>query len=86
MANYNAKKLVKRSLKIFIKQCVVDAITVGCYALIPFARKLTEISYYSWLILAVETAVAFLGVSIVINLLFYRKFVLGLPNIIKKRQ
>ena len=86
MAFYNAKNLVKRPMKIFAKQCIVDAITVGCYAIIPFARELSNVNYFSWLLLAVETAAAFMGVSIVINLIFYRKFLIGLPKIIKSRR
>lgn len=86
MAFYNAKNLVKRPIKIFAKQCVVDALTVGCYAIIPFARQLSDVNYFSWLILAAETAAAFMGVSIVINLIFYRKFLIGLPKIIKSRR
>lgn len=85
MAFYNAKHLVKRPMKIFAKQCLVDAITVVCYATIPFARELTKISYLNWLLLAIEVAVAFMAVSIVINLIFYRKYLLQLPRTILKR-
>lgn len=86
MAFYSAKNLVKRPIKIFAKQCVVDALTVCCYAIIPFARQLSDVNYFSWLILAAETAAAFMGVSLVINLIFYRKFLIGLPKIIKSRR
>ena len=86
MAFYNAKNLVKRPMKIFAKQCFVDAVTVGCYAIIPFTRELSNVNYFSWLILATETAVAFMGVSILINMLFYRKFSMGLPKMIKIRR
>ena len=86
MAFYNANNLVKRSMKIFAKQCLVDTITVICYAAIPFSRKLSNVNYISWLILAIETAVVFMSVSIVINLVFYKKHLLRLPKIIKNRQ
>jgi peptidoglycan biosynthesis protein MviN/MurJ (putative lipid II flippase) len=86
MAFYNTKNLVKRPIKIFAKQCVVDALTVCCYAIIPFVRQLSDVNYFSWLILAAETAAAFMGVSLVINLIFYRKFLIGLPKIIKSRR
>ena len=86
MAFYNAKNLVKRPMKIFAKQCVVDAITVGCYALIPLARELSNVSYLSWLILAVETATLFMAVSVLINLIFYRKYLSQFPKMIMKRK
>ena len=86
MAFYNAKNLVKRSFKVFAKQCIVDAITVGCFALIPIARKLTDASYWNWIILAIETAIAFLIVTALINFIFYRKYMLQLPKMILKRR
>lgn len=84
MAFYNARNLVKRPMKIFAKQCLVDAVTVGCYAVIPFARQLSDVNYFSWLILAVEMAAAFLGVSIAINFIFYREFLMGLPGRLRR--
>ena len=84
MAIYNAKILVKRPMRIFSKQCVVDTLTVGCYAIIPLARELSNVSYFSWLILAVETAILFMAVSIVINIIFYREYLLQLPKMIIK--
>ena len=85
MAYYNSRNLVKRSIRIFAKQCMVDALTVGCYALIPIARELTNVNYVSWVVLALEAAVAFLAVSLAINALFYRQYLLKLPRIILKR-
>ena len=86
MAFYNAKYLVKRPIGLFIKQCVVDAVTVGCYALIPFTRELSSINYYSWLILAIKTTVLFMCISFVVNVIFYRPFLSQLPKMIKKRR
>lgn len=86
MAFYNAKKLVKRPMKLFAKQCVVDAITVGLYALIPLAREWSSTSYFSWLILAVETVMLFMAVSVGMNLIFYREYLLQLPRMIIKRK
>jgi len=86
MAFYNAENLVKRPMKIFAKQCIVDAITVACYAVIPLARELSNVNYFSWLILAIETAAAFLCVSTIINMIFYREFLMELPKLIKSRR
>lgn len=86
MAFYNAKNLVKRPMKIFALQCFVDSITIGCYALFPLSRELSNISYFSWLILAIETALIFMALSVVINMIFYRKYLLQLPRMIMKRK
>ena len=76
MAVYNAKNLVKRPSKAFLKQWLVDALTVGCYTLIPFPRELLEISYINWIIMAVEVAIIFLFISIIINLIFFRDYLI----------
>ena len=86
MAFYSAKNLVKRRIKGFVKQCLVDVLTVVCYALIPFARELTDVSYFNWVILAVEMTVMFGVVSIIINLIFYRQYLMVLPKVILKRR
>lgn len=80
MAFYTAKNLVKRSMKVFVKQCCIDVLTMVCYWLLPFPRELTSITYSSWIILAIEIALAFIGVSVIINIIFYRKY---LSRIIK---
>lgn len=86
MAFYNARNLVKRPIKTFAKQFLVDAVTIGCYALIPLSKELIHVSYWNWIIMAVKTAAVFLAVSIVINLLFYRSFMLQLPQKILARR
>ncbi len=78
MAFYNARHLVRRPVKLFAKQFLVDAITVVCYVLIPFARVLENVSYLSWIVLAVEIAATFMAVSFAINFIFYRSFLLQL--------
>lgn len=86
MAFYNAKHLVKRSMKIFAKQCMVDALTVCCYTVIPLARQLTVVSYINWVFLAVETAVIFFVISMIINFVFYRRYLLQLPSVLLKKK
>lgn len=85
MGFYNARNLVKRPIKLFVKQFFVDAITVLCYALIPFARELPHVSYLNWIILATETATAFFAVSLVINGLFFRDSLRQLFRMITER-
>lgn len=84
MAIYNAKNLVKRSMKIFAKQSIVDAITLLCFAAIPLERKLMKVGYMTWIILAAKVAVVFLCITIVVNLIFYRNYLLGIPRMVKK--
>ena len=75
MAFYNARKLIVRSIRIFARQCLVDVITIICFTIIPLPRELRDVNYISWLLLALETAVLFLTVSVVVNSIFYRPFI-----------
>ncbi len=86
MAFYNAKNLVKRSTKIFAKQGLVDIITIFCYALIPLSRKLSDVSYVEWVALAIKTSIVFFIISILINLIFYRKYLLQLFRTVLRRK
>lgn len=86
MAVYNAKNLVKRSMKIFTKQCIVDAITLFCFAAIPFERELTKVGYMSWIMLAIMIAVVFLCITIMVNFLFYKNYLLAIPKMIKNKK
>ena len=86
MAFYNAQNLVKRSIKIFIKQLLIDSLIIGIYWLIPFTHQLNKISYISWLMLAFEEAVAFLLISVMVNTIFYRNYTIKLLNrLLRKR-
>lgn len=75
MAFYNAKNLVKRPFRIFMKQVIIDIVTVGIYTLIPFEHLLENVSYISWLMLAFKEAATFLIVSVIVNIIFYRQYV-----------
>ncbi|MDO5138443.1 MAG: hypothetical protein Q4D71_08305 [Oscillospiraceae bacterium] len=86
MAFYNANHLVKRSIKAFIKQAGVDAITVFIFAVIPVAKTLNRVNYFSWIRLAVEIALVFLLVSVCVNCIFYRNYLLRIPDLYKKRR
>ncbi len=83
MAYYSAKNLVKRSIKIFMKQVVIDTITVACFALIPLERELLSVGYIHWLLLAVKTGVAFAVISLIINFVFYKDYLLQIPQVFK---
>lgn len=84
MAFYNAKNLVKRQIKTFVKQFAVDALTVCVYWIIPFPRMLSNAGYASWLLLAVAVAVTFLAVTLAINLVFYKECLRALPRVLTR--
>ena len=81
MAFYNANHLVKRSISVFLKQGIVDLITVGLYFIVPFSKELVGISYFSWVILAFKTGIIYFVISGIINYVFYTSYILQLANI-----
>ncbi len=73
MAWYVSRNLIKWKLKNFIKQIVVDAITVAIAVLATHWIPFVNVSYLSWVILAFEVAAIFAIIVIIVNLIFYRE-------------
>ena len=78
MSLYTSKYLIKWPFKNFIKQIIVDAITVfigvGLSSFIP----LQPTSYISWLVCAIEVALVWIVTLLLINMILYRKELLKL--------
>ena len=72
-------------LRIFLKQCGVDAITVIIASLATFKIPMLSVSYVSWFLLAIEAFGIWLIISIVINTIFYRERVLSIFIRVKRR-
>ncbi len=85
MAFYNANNLVRRPITAFFRQAFVDALTVLIYFLLPIGRELSSVTYAGWVILAMKTAICFMLVSVFINILFYRNYLLELYRRLLRR-
>lgn len=85
MALYNSKNLIKWPIQNFIKQMLIDAITilVGYFA----TRHVTlgSVSYISWVIMAIKIAIIMLFVIVIINLIFYKNRLFDLAKKIRRR-
>ncbi len=85
MAMYNSKHILNWSLGKFIKQMVIDLISiVGCY-LAAMPIQLQSVSYKSWILMAIECTLICAVVFIIINVVFYRDKSARFANIIKTR-
>lgn len=84
MAYYNSKSIIKRPLGVFWKQVVIDIITfmVGLFA--TKVIQIKELSYFEWTIGAVENAILWGAIVIVINLVFYPRRIKELIKKVKK--
>ena len=72
MACYDSRNLIQWPLKYFIKQMIVDAISLGGIYITGNLFTMIKISYIAWILLAIEVAVLALVVVALINMFFYR--------------
>ncbi|MBE5808915.1 MAG: sugar isomerase [Clostridiales bacterium] len=85
MAWYNSGNLLKRPMKHFIKQILVDAGSFAAMYLASGLFTLRSASYLSWLVIAVECFILYFAIVFVINLVFYRKQLAALKDIALRR-
>ena len=85
MAWYDSKHLIKWPFKNFVKQLLVDIGTVALCAAASPIFSMRTVSYLGWFINAVEVAIIWLVLMIVINLIFYRDKALRLFNSVKMK-
>ena len=72
MAWYISKHLIKWPIKNFIKQLIVDAITIAVAYLATHWIHMSNITYLSWIVMAVEIVVVVSACIIVVNFIFYK--------------
>ena len=85
MAYYNSKNFIKWKFKYFAKQLVIDSVT---YVIGYFASgfiKLGDVSYISWIWMAIPVVAIWSAVVGMINIIFYRDKIMQLIKTVKKR-
>ena len=70
---YLRKNILKRSAKHFVTYILTDIATCILIVLLTRGFNLIELTYGSWIILAIKTGLVSVAVSFVANLLIYRK-------------
>ena len=89
MAIYDSKNIIYWPFKNFLKQIVVDIITIAIMSLTVFVSPikyyfmLTSISYVSWFFLAIKISIVSIVFICIVNLMFYKKYMIKLYNVIK---
>lgn len=83
MAWYDSQKLIQWPFANFLKQITVDIITVILCSIVSRVFTMMTISYFGWIINALEVAVVWLVIMVIINLIFYRDKVLKLVSNLK---
>lgn len=83
MAWYDSKNLIQWPFTNFLKQITVDIITVILCSIVSRVFTMVTVSYFGWIINAIEVTVVWLVIMVIINLIFYRDKVLKLVNNLK---
>lgn len=73
MAIYDSRNLIKWPIRNFVKQVVVDVVTVLVAAFLSSGFELAAVNYVQWVILAVKVGSVWLLVVCVMNTIFYRE-------------
>lgn len=86
MAYYNSKHLLKWPFTTFLKQILIDILTVFAVLFATSWIKLDAISYFAWFIMALKVAFVALAIVIIMAFVFYPKKTIGiLKHITHKR-
>lgn len=86
MAIYDSKNIIQWSFKNFVKQIVVDIITIVLMSSTMFVAPvkyyftLSSISDISWIVLAIKISIVSIIFICVVNLICYKKYMIKLYN------
>lgn len=83
MAWYDSKNLIQWPFANFLKQITVDIITVILCSIVSRVFTMVAVSYFGWMINAIEVAAVWLAIMVIINLIFYKDKVLKLVSNLK---
>ena len=76
---------MKRPLKVFIKQLMIDIISATIGVVATFWISLVSLNYLSWALMAVEIAGVWLLIIFLINYLVYKDKMIRLYNRMKAK-
>ena len=80
MAWYDSKNIIQWNFLNFIKQLAVDFLTVFIAGLLTNFIPACEISYLSWFVQAIEVFICWAAVTLIINMIFYKRKIFQLFN------
>lgn len=83
MAYYDSRNLLRWPFRNFIKQLLIDAVTIGVCGAITALIPMNGINYFSWILLATKVLAIWLVGMYLINFIFYRDKIQKLGNILK---
>ena len=85
MAWYNSKNFIQWPMKNFFKQIGVDAVSAVSIFIVSGYFTMTGVSYLEWVILAIKVTFSGIVVALLINYVFYKRFMLKITAKLMKR-
>ncbi|MBI6018876.1 polysaccharide biosynthesis C-terminal domain-containing protein [Clostridium perfringens] len=85
LARYISNNIIEYKFNSFIKNIVIDLLTVIIIFLVFSKVKLVSINYISCFYLAIKVFLGSITIAIVINFIFYKKYMFNIITILKKR-
>lgn len=83
MAIYNSRNLIMWPFRKFLKQIFVDVVSVLMIHYVAKCYVMDGVNYFAWIILAVKVTITSVGLLIVVNLIFYKKYMVAFLKKIK---
>ena len=71
---YLSKNIICRSIKIYFGHVMVDVLSVACILKGTKVFSLTELTYIGWFGMAIKVFLVSLIICIIINMLFYKRY------------
>lgn len=75
MAIYDSNNLINWPIKNFIKQLLIDILTVLIMILLAKAFILDDVTWIAWIIYAIKISLISIVLIFVINYVFYRPYI-----------
>lgn len=85
MALYDSKNLIHWPIKYFIKQLLVDGITILFFALIARFLSISDFTWGAWVLYAIKVSLISLVFVGVVNIIFYKQYIDKMLKSFKKR-
>lgn len=85
LAYYLSRNIINHKFSHFIKHIIIDSLIIIIIAVVTSSMTLTNISYLAWIILAIKVLITALVVVSIINIIFYRKYLLNITSILGRK-
>ena len=85
MAWYNSKNFIQWPMKNFFKQMAVNAVSAVSIFIVTGYFTMAGINYFEWVILAIKVTACGIIVALLINYVFYKRFMLEITAKLMKR-